>query len=83
MVIKMANWRNLFNEETYNRGIDYFQDGNVLDLEVDPDGEHFSAQIRGNYKNYYDVSGRLRNGETASQLKCMCPWAQKRPSLQT
>ncbi|GAA3631241.1 hypothetical protein GCM10022297_07960 [Lactobacillus hamsteri] len=73
----MANWRKLFNEETYNRGIDYFQEGNILDLKIEPDGEHFNAQVKGNYKNYYDVSGRLRDGETASQLKCMCPWAQK------
>lgn len=73
----MADWQKLFNEETYNRGIDYYNNGQVREIAIQEDGEHFNAEVKGNSPYFYRVSGRVRNESTVSELKCTCPWAKK------
>ncbi len=68
----MSSWRNLFQPQILQRGLDYFQGGAVRDLERH--GDDFTATVEGS-SDYY-VGLTISNGNVTSPV-CTCPYARE------
>lgn len=66
------NWMNLFEPHILNRGMEYYEDGCVSDLQII--GNTVEAEVEGS--EYYQVSVELDGGEIMDMF-CDCPYAAK------
>lgn len=67
----MEYWKDLFQSIILERGLDYFQNGNVSELKVTDTG--YSAIVEGSES--YDVEIRINRG-SVTDMYCSCPYAE-------
>ena len=63
-------WYTLFRQQILDRGIEYYEDGHVLDFNYFAD--EITAQVDGT--DVYDVQITL-DGEEVTDMYCTCPYA--------
>lgn len=68
----MANWRNLFKPWILERGQEYFECGQVTELE--DDGDLVRAEVSGSQDYHVEVR---RSGKRVERMSCDCPYADK------
>lgn len=68
----MANWRDLFNPWTLERGQEYFECGQVTELE--DDGNLVRAEVSGAQAYHVEIR---RSGKREERMSCDCPYADK------
>ena len=66
----MANWRNLFKPWILARGQEYYECGQVTELE--DDGSIIRAQVSGSRAYQVEIH---RTGERVNRMSCDCPYA--------
>ncbi|MGN0203866.1 MAG: SWIM zinc finger domain-containing protein, partial [Coprococcus sp.] len=67
---KKMKWYTLFRQQILDRGIEYYEDGHVLDFSYS-DNE-ITAQVEGT--DIYNVQITL-DGEAVTDMYCSCPYA--------
>ena len=65
------NWYTLFRQHILDRGIEYYEDGNVVDFQCTEDS--ISAHVDGT--DIYDVEIKIE-GEEVIDMYCSCPYAR-------
>lgn len=65
------NWYTLFRQHILDRGIEYYEDGNVVDFQCTEDS--ISAHVDGT--DIYDVEIMIE-GEEVTDMYCSCPYAR-------
>lgn len=65
------NWYTLFRQHILDRGIEYYEDGNVVDFQCTEDS--ISAHVDGT--DIYDVEIMIE-GEEVIDMYCSCPYAR-------
>ena len=68
----MANWRNLFRPWILERGREYFECGQVVELEED--GDLVRAEVSGSQDYHVELR---RSGKRVERMSCDCPYAEK------
>lgn len=68
----MANWRNLFKPWILERGQEYFECGQVTELEND--GDLVRAEVCGSQDYHVEIR---RSGKRVERMSCDCPYADK------
>lgn len=66
----MPNWKNLFKPWILARGQEYFDCGQVVELE--DDGSVIRAEVSGSQAYYVEIH---RSGERVTHMSCDCPHA--------
>ena len=67
----MNDWKSLFSAVVLLRGLNYYEEGAVKELETTKDG--FRAVVEGSYD--YDVEIEIANGKIGD-MQCSCPYAE-------
>ena len=68
----MANWRDLFKPWILERGQEYFEYGQVTELE--DDGDLVRAEVSGSQDYHVEIR---RSGKRVERMSCDCPYADK------
>lgn len=68
----MANWRDLFRPWILERGQEYFECGQVVELE--DDGGLVRAEVSGSQDYHVEIQ---RSGKRVDWMSCDCPYADK------
>ena len=68
----MANWRDLFKPWILERGQEYFECGQVTELE--DDGDLVRAEVSGSQNYHVEIQ---RSGKRVERMSCDCPYADK------
>ena len=68
----MASWRSLFRPWILERGQEYFECGQVTELE--DDGDLVQAEVSGSQNYHVEIR---RSGKRVDRMSCDCPYADK------
>ncbi len=68
-----AELRKRFDARTYQRGLGYFEDARVSDVETADDGQIISGRVRGNHPKAYVTQVQLRDDARRFSGRCNCP----------